>query len=265
MDRIVRWINGTDELRACLVEAGALEATIRDLHQLPEADILPMGETVLGTLLFAQDLKSHQTLSTVIEHDGRSWHCDATPEGLARAMISGSSWEGSGTRITVRRFGQKGLIYQSVVESAEATPLLALREYLEVSEQSPAHLSCFLDPLAGRAEAFLLRGFPDTPVELLGKALVALDAMTPSTPVKDLLHAAFDGRWDILNETSVEHHCPCSRERAAASLATLGAAELEEAAAQDGELGITCEFCKTRYGFEADELLALSSHLRPAP
>lgn len=265
MDRIVRWINGTDELRASLIEAGDLEAHLRSLHQLSESDIVPMGQTVLGTLLFAQDLKSHQTLSAVIEQGGRSWHCDATPEGLARAMRSGSTWEGTGTRITMRRFGQQGLIYQSVVESVEATPLLALREYLEVSEQSPAHISCHIDPTTKRAEAFLLRGFPDTPVGLLGKALVALDAMTPETPVKDLLNAAWDGRWDVLNEVTVEHHCPCSRERAGASLATLGSAELEEAAAQDGQLGITCEFCKTHYAFEASELLELSARLRPSP
>lgn len=265
MDRIVRWIDGTDQLRASLIEAGDLEAHLRTLHELGPDDIQPFGQTVLGTLLFAQDLKSHQTLSTVIEHAGRSWHCDATAEGFARAMLSGSKWDGQGTRVTIRRFGQQGLIYQSVVESVESTPLLALREYLEVSEQSPAHLSCYIDPATKRAEAFLLRGFPDTPVDMLGKALVALDALNPSTPVKDLLNTACPGRWDILTQVDVNHHCPCSRERAGVSLTTLGSAELEEAAAQDGQLGITCEFCKTHYSFEASELLELSARLRPAP
>lgn len=265
MDRIVRWINGTDELRASLVEAGNLVAHVRQIHNLEERDILPMGQTILGTLMFAQDLKNHQTLSAAIERGGRAWHCDATPEGFARAMCGNSSWDGTGTRVTIRRFGQKGLIYQSVVDSVEDTPLLALREYLEVSEQSPAHISFFLDAAQNRAEAFLVRGFPDTPVALLGKALIALDLLTPETPVKDLLQAAFEGRWDILVETKVEHHCPCSRERAGASLATLGAAELEEAAASDGQLGITCEFCKTHYSFDAAELLELGAKLRPAP
>lgn len=265
MDRIVRWINGTDELRASLVEAGNLVAHVRQIHNLEERDILPMGQTILGTLMFAQDLKNHQTLSAAIERGGRAWHCDATPEGFARAMCGNSSWDGTGTRVTIRRFGQKGLIYQSVVDSVEDTPLLALREYLEVSEQSPAHISFFQDASQNRAEAFLVRGFPDTPVALLGKALVALDTLTPETPVKDLLQAAFEGRWDILVETKVEHHCPCSRERAGASLATLGAAELEEAAASDGQLGITCEFCKTHYSFDAAELLELGAKLRPAP
>ncbi len=68
MDRIVRWINGTDELRASLVEAGNLVAHVRRIHELEEQDILPMGQTILGTVLFAQDLKSNQTLSAAIEH-----------------------------------------------------------------------------------------------------------------------------------------------------------------------------------------------------
>jgi molecular chaperone Hsp33 len=261
MDRIVRWIDGKDELRASLVEAGNLEKFLRELHEIPPQEEQSFFQTVLGTLLFAQDLKTHQTLSLQVEHAGRAWHCDATLEGMTRAMTTGSKWLEPGFRISVRRLGQKGLIYQSVVESKENSVLLALREYLEVSEQSPAHLSCYIDSSTLRAEAFLLRGFPDTPVETLSKALVATDALDPSTPIRELLTAANPGRWDILNETTVEHHCPCTRLRAMASLATLGAAELEEAAAKDGELEVICDFCRTRYVYNASELLNIAQLL----
>lgn len=261
MDRIVRWIDGKDELRASLVEAGDVAEHLRSLHGIAPEDVEPFFQTLLGALLFAQDLKSHQTLSLQVEHAGRAWHADATAEGLVRAMPSGSSWQESGFRITVRRMGPQGIIYQSVVESREASTLWALREYLEISEQSPAHISCFVDLSQNRVEAFLLRGFPNTPVEILSKALVAVDAMTPSVPVKQFLEAASPGRWDILAETKIEHHCPCSRERAAASLATLGTAELEEAASREGELEVFCDFCRTRYVFPAAELLALSARI----
>jgi molecular chaperone Hsp33 len=261
MDRIVRWIDDKDELRASLVEAGNVAEYLRALHGISSEEEASFFQTLLGALLFAQDLKSHQTLSLQVEHAGRAWHADATAEGLVRAMPSGSSWLEPGFRITVRRMGQQGIIYQSVVESREASAQWALREYLEISEQSPAHISCFVDPSQRRVEAFLLRGFPDTPVDALSRALVAVDAMNPSVPVRQFLEAASSARWDILAETKIEHHCPCSRERAAASLATLGAAELEEAASREGELEVFCDFCRTRYAFPAAELLALSARI----
>jgi molecular chaperone Hsp33 len=49
-------------------------------------------------------------------------------------------------------------------------------------------------------------------------------------------------------------HCKCSRERVHAFLESFGAAELTDMREPDGAIGVTCEFCNTKYRFEPGEI-----------
>ncbi len=260
MDRIVRWIDGKAQLRVSQVEAPEVAAYLLQLHSIPPEDAEPFLETVLGALLCAQDLKSQEAISLQIERAGQSWFADATMDGLVRAMPGRSGWQGKGYRVTVQRRGPRGIIYQSAVESHEDSALYALREYLEVSEQSPAHLSCRVHPERNCVDAFLLRGFPDTPIEVLSEALGTLDSLTDADASTQLKATA--ERWDRLAETPVRHYCPCSRERVQASLAALTTAELEEEAAKGKDLEVRCEFCRQDYHFSPAELLDLAAKIQ---
>ena len=48
--------------------------------------------------------------------------------------------------------------------------------------------------------------------------------------------------------------CRCSRERVLTFLKSFGAKELEDMREPDGAVGVTCEFCSTRYNFTPDEI-----------
>ncbi|CDM23614.1 Hsp33 family molecular chaperone HslO [Castellaniella defragrans] len=61
----------------------------------------------------------------------------------------------------------------------------------------------------------------------------------------------------VFPERSVRWHCPCSRERVAAMLRTLGRGEVEDILAEQGHVHIACNFCGRPYDFDAVDCAAL--------
>ncbi|HVZ73932.1 MAG TPA: Hsp33 family molecular chaperone HslO [Polyangia bacterium] len=57
-----------------------------------------------------------------------------------------------------------------------------------------------------------------------------------------------------LDARPVRFHCPCTRERAAASIALLGAAEIASMILEDGQAEVACNFCRSRHTFTAADL-----------
>ncbi len=52
----------------------------------------------------------------------------------------------------------------------------------------------------------------------------------------------------------IAEYCRCSRERVEAFLKSFGAAELADMREPDGNVGVTCEFCSTKYSFSPEQL-----------
>jgi molecular chaperone Hsp33 len=69
-------------------------------------------------------------------------------------------------------------------------------------------------------------------------------------------HALGDvlGAWHALDARPVRFFCPCSRERAGATLALLGRDELAAMILEDGKAEVTCNFCRKRHDFSEAEL-----------
>ena len=62
----------------------------------------------------------------------------------------------------------------------------------------------------------------------------------------------------------VRFHCDCSSERVSNALRMLGRAEIESILAEQGMVGVTCEFCNRSYSFVAADALALFARRRRA-
>ncbi len=72
--------------------------------------------------------------------------------------------------------------------------------------------------------------------------------ITPETLLYRLFHE--DGAM-VFPATGLERGCSCSRERVAEVLAGFSEDDRAEMV-EDGKISVTCEFCSTRYEFEAE-------------
>ena len=62
------------------------------------------------------------------------------------------------------------------------------------------------------------------------------------------------GELRVLDRRPVRFFCPCSRDRAGASLAILGSADLSAMILDDGKAEVICNFCRARYDFDDKDL-----------
>ena len=82
---------------------------------------------------------------------------------------------------------------------------------------------------------------------------MARSARDPGTLIEEALGDAI-GAWGALDARPVRFHCPCTWERAGASLALLGQAELADMILEDGKAEVICNFCRARHDFTEAEL-----------
>lgn len=85
-----------------------------------------------------------------------------------------------------------------------------------------------------------------------------------NTDAKTLLHRLF---WEekprLLEEKPVRFSCPCSRNKVGKMLRTLGAPEIESILSEQGEVEVNCDFCNTRYAFDAVDCAELFTAEHP--
>lgn len=62
---------------------------------------------------------------------------------------------------------------------------------------------------------------------------------------------------EIIGKEEIQYICDCSRERIETGLISIGSKELKEIIDEDGEAEVICDFCKTRYHFDEEDLKKL--------
>lgn len=78
--------------------------------------------------------------------------------------------------------------------------------------------------------------------------------MTP----RDMIDTVFAGlAYDVLDAANVDYVCPCSRERYARALLSLGKKELQRLLDEDEPVETLCSFCGKKYVFGLDEVRAM--------
>jgi molecular chaperone Hsp33 len=147
-----------------------------------------------------------------------------------------------------------------------------IEHYLEASEQIPSVLACeaLLDPRLeiDIAAGLLVQTLPNSdalPVLAtlrerlrggsLSRALGRLAATGGDvTALAETLLEIPHGHLLCLDERPLQFACPCSRQRAIATLSLLSAQDLAEMVAEGKGAEVTCEFCRQRHVVAPEEL-----------
>ncbi len=275
-DSLHRFLFPEADVRGELVQLHASVEQALSRHAYPEPLAHLLGELMAAATLLAATLKLDGALLLQLQGSGvlRMVVVECTSERQIRAT---ARWEGSFAQGQLRDWLQDGRfavtldsrhsqqLYQGIVPLEGDSVAEILENYLSRSEQLPTRLWLHSD--GQQAAGLLLQQLPadaSTPAEHEDWARLQQLAhtITPTElyqlAAQTVLHRLFHQETlRLFPAQDVEFGCTCSRERVAAMLTSLGAAEIESVLAEQGTLDIACEFCQRHYVFDATEAAAL--------
>ena len=290
------------EDRSVRIQAVRLDATwkaVQANHDYPPAITNLLGELVAASTLLAANIKFDGSLVLQIQGDGpiallvvecrhdlslratvmlRVGH-DVPTDGNMQSLLNPG---GNGRFIVVldpqRKLpGQQA--YQGIVPLEGDTVAEALQHYMKASEQLDTRLWLAAD--GDHAAGMLIQRLPyhggsEAPVLTQQDAAETWDRACAlagtlqrdellATEIDTLIHRLF---WEetlmAFDPLDVRWHCPCTRERVANMLRSLGQEEVEDILAERGEVDVSCDFCGKPYKFDAVDCAALFSANQPS-
>jgi molecular chaperone Hsp33 len=296
-DEIVRCVLADAPVRvvAALTTGVAREAAAR--HGAGAAGAIALGRGLTAGLLLATLTKDDERVTLQVLGDGPlgGITVDASGAGTARAYVkhpgAGRIAAGAARPSLAAAVGRSGVI--SVIRDvglrddfSGATEIRSgeidddVERYLTDSEQIESALACDTrlgaDGGVGAAAGILVQALPGSAGAVgvaAARRLFADGALArivgsglPGTG-EALVAAVFAGRLGeirVLDRRPVRFFCPCSRDRADASLAMLGQTDLSAMILDDGKAEVTCNFCRARYDFDDKDLERIRRRLSGA-
>ena len=294
-DEIVRTALRGFPVRVVAVTTTEVTREAARRHQAGQAGAMALGRGLTAGLLLATLTKDEERVSLQILGDGPlgGLTVDAGSAGTARGYVKNPhipmppASAAAGRPSLAEVVGRAGMVNvirdlglrenfrgQTALASGEIDE--DVERYLRDSEQIASTIACealvAADGSVEFAGGILLQALPGTDGAAIVAAagdglregeLLRILATRPENADEIILAALGDrfGEIQLLDRRPVRFHCPCSRPRAATSLALLGNAELSEMILEDGKAEVTCNFCRARYQFDEAELETIRREL----
>jgi molecular chaperone Hsp33 len=284
-----------DEIARCLLPDQAVRvvsavttATAREAarrHGARGGVAAALGRTTTAGALLATLTKDVEGVTLQIIGDGAlgAITVDASSQGGVRAFVKNPHVPipaRAGARVELGPYvGENGVVgvardlglkehFSGQTEIVDGEIDTDVEHYLVASEQIDSAVGCEAlldDTLSVRVSAgVLLQTLPGSVgAPLLENARQRLRGGLLQEVLAGELDAAALARavvpeasLKVLEVRPLRFHCPCSRERAAATLALVGD-ELPDLLEEDGGASVVCEFCRQSYRFTPADLAAL--------
>ncbi|SES22586.1 molecular chaperone Hsp33 [Gracilibacillus ureilyticus] len=248
-----------------------------------------LGRTVTITAMLGAMLKDDAKLTVKLEGDGPigAVITDANAKGEVRGYVLNphvdfeSNAQGKldvrravgtqGTLSIVKDLGLKSNFTGQVpIVSGEVSEDFTY--YLANSEQIPSAVGAgvLVNPdhtilAAGGFIIQMLPGASEKTIERVEQQIASIDPISKliqngKTP-EEILELLVGGKehLKILEEMPVSFSCPCSKERLAAAITSLGNEEIDAMIREDHGATATCHFCNETYSFNIEELKELKT------
>ena len=286
-------LEGAD-VRGRIVRLGPMVSSILARHEDPASVAALLGEAVALTALLGASLKFDGRFVIEAKSDGpvdflaadfstpgnvRGYaHFDEAALARFEAGDGGASLLGNGHLAMTVDQGADMDLYQGIVPLEGGRLADAALEYFAKSEQIPTALHLGAGqitkpgdsrsgPNAWRAGGIMIQHLPPSgPADFemddegwrnataLFKTVEYDEILDPALSPERLLYRLFhEGGVRVHEPVPVQDKCRCSKDRFAATLSRFGADEIADMA-QDGVIGVTCEFCNRNYAFTPDEI-----------
>ena len=296
MNNTIIAVDGTGSYRLYLtITTDAVKEASR-IHGCTPLASATLGRTLTAAGMMGLMLKGDSDRLTIqFKGDGPAQEILATayPDGSVKAYIADpfvdlplkSSGKldvggaiGNGTLTVIKDMGMKEP-YVGRIDLVSGEIAEDLTQYFTVSEQQPSSVALGVrmdlegqPAYAGGMIIQVLPGASDECLTALEDMLFYMDSLTllikdaeeaegedKTRILMDLIFGKLpeEFRPVILDERKIKWHCDCSRERMEAALVSLGKKDLRQLIDEDGQAELTCQFCRSSYHFDRDELEAI--------
>ena len=287
IDTLQKFIFDNAAVRGEFVDISATWRAIQQHHAYPAAVKTILGEMVAAAALLSANLKFNGAIVMQIHGDGPVRllvvECDAALRIRATAKLSEHAVVADDATLSkLLNAGGKGRFvitldpldklpgqqpYQGIVPLDGEDMATVIENYMLRSEQLDTRLWLAAD--AHVARGLLLQKLPrhggqDAPSRQLSEdedletwnraVLLASTLKAPellATDTATLMKRLF---WEetirVFEPAHPQFHCGCTRDKVGNMLKMLGRAEVDDALAELGQLGIDCDFCGRHYDFD---------------
>lgn len=192
---------------------------------------------------------------------------------LAGCVVSGApvpTYMGSGHLAFTVDQGPETDRYQGITELTGATLADCAHTYFRQSEQLETAILLAASDDPSMAGSVMMQRLPvgrnqtsDEADEAWRRAVILMSSLTPdelldpTISTDRLLYRLYHQEGvRVTDSRPISATCRCSRQKVATTLASFPKSEIEELA-EDGQVKVTCEFCRTDYVFDRADIDAL--------
>lgn len=291
MNRVHRFVSNDFTLRIAAVDATAVVREMQAIQNTFPLASVAVGRSMVGALLMASHLKQGQLVGILVRGNGPlgSIYSEASFEGQVRGYAPNPRYEpanydsglslkeavGKGTLSVARHQPFQIQPHHGTVELVSGEIGEDIAHYLHQSHQirSLVNLGVYLDSYGKvvAAGGVMIEVMPGVEEEIVEKIQKNAEINKPniSTMLKnglkpvELVAPYLDGIQftEIDHDYEVRYHCPCTKERVARALETLGERELTDMIQEDGKAEITCQMCGRPYQLDKNDLINIKDQV----
>lgn len=285
-DYIVRATAAGSQIRAFAISSRGLVEQARQYHNTSPVMTAALGRLLSGGAMMGIMMKGKEDLLTLqIRGEGPAKGMTVTADSQgnvkgypqvpdvmlppnAKGKLDVGGAVGRGILSVIKDIGLKEpYVGQVALQTSEIAEDLTY--YFAVSEQVPSAVGLGVlmsrDNTVRQAGGFIIQLLPSAEeglVDALEAKMAALTSVTDmleqgDTPERLLERMLGEFGLEILETVPARYRCDCSRERVARAVASIGKKDLQELAAGQEPIEITCQFCDKRYLFTPEDLREL--------
>ncbi len=287
MSELVRMISADGTLTVIAAETTDIVKRMKRIHQTSPVTSVALGRLITGASMMGAVLKGQDDSITLRLNGGGpagSLIAVSDSQGNVRGYVSNPVVEDmindkgrldvagavgkEGTLTVMKDLGMKEpYIGQIPILSGEIAE--DITSYFAISEQLPivCALGVALKPSSPIkvARGFIIQLHPtamEDTIEKVEECIKGLEPITQMlsdgmTPEEICRHVLSKFELEILDTSTPEYKCNCSKERVSKALLTLGKEELADMA-NDPVTEVSCHFCEKKYKFTSDEIKELA-------
>jgi molecular chaperone Hsp33 len=282
-DYLVRAITETENFRGLACRTTDLVARGCRQHDTSALAAAALGRALTGGALMGALLKTGDRVALKFEGNGPLGKIivEADSNGAVRGYVADPKAElpvrTDGKPDVAGGLGKAGFLtvikdlgmkepYRGTVQLYTSEIAEDLTYYFTESEQTPSAIGLGVvvepDGSIGVAGGFLIQALPSADEKSLEKRTEHINRLPPLTTLlqdgktpEEILGLIFaDISFKFLEKHTLAFRCSCTKERVERALISLGRQEIESLIKEEGEAEVTCEFCRTRYSFNREEL-----------